>query len=222
LGSNKANDNTVIMIQTIFDHINNFEYAEAFFVSSEIMERNEQGDQLFHEWVKSLTEFFTCNKKYEAISLLERIKPDVIENEIHFRIINSLVDFYREVGDKENFLKYKNKIYPEIGKVKNAELKHKIVYNIANGFYTFEDYKKTLRYIEESIAIARENNVFNIFYSLCFMVKIMCLFYLDETEKAENLKSVFESYIEITGNLKHKEYLEKAIIRYHERKEDYK
>ncbi|WP_432408196.1 hypothetical protein [Wukongibacter sp. M2B1] len=218
MGSNRANDNTVIMIQTIFDHINNFEYAEAFLVSSEIMERNEQGDQLFHEWVKSLTEFFTCNKRYEAISLLERIKPDVIENEIHFRIINSLVDFYREVEDEENFLKYKNKIYPEISKLKNTELKHKIVYNIANGFYTFQNYKEALRYIEESIDIARENNLFTIFYSLCFMVKIMCLFYLDEPEKADDLKSVFESYLDIIGNLKHKEYLEKAIRRFQERR----
>ncbi|WP_432406374.1 hypothetical protein [Wukongibacter sp. M2B1] len=44
MGLNKANDKTVITIRAIFDHINSFEYAEAFFVSYEIMERNEQGD----------------------------------------------------------------------------------------------------------------------------------------------------------------------------------
>ncbi len=215
--SNKANDDLVVKIQKIFDNIKNFNYEEAFFLSCEIMERNENGDQLFHEWVKSLVEFYSCNKRDNAIKFLEKIRPTKLENEIHFRIVNSLMCFYREIGNKKDFIKYKKIIYSYIDKVENVELKHKIIYNIANGFYTFKDYEKALEYSDESIAIGREKGIFNMDFSLSIMVKIMSLFYLGKHKEGHELKEMLINYLEVTGNINHKSYLEKALERFYEK-----
>ncbi|WP_432407658.1 hypothetical protein [Wukongibacter sp. M2B1] len=208
---NKANDYTVLGIQKIFEHINNFDYEEAFYLSSQIMEKQDNGDTLFHEWVKSLVEFYSCNKKDTAIKLLEKIKPDVIENEIHFRIVNSLMNFYREIKDKDNFMKYRKILYLNLHKIKDKEFLVKVMYNISNGFYTFRDYDRALEYAENSIEIAKNGNVFNIFFSLAFMIKIMCLFYLGRTLEAESLKEIFLDYLKVVGNVNHKDYLENAL-----------
>lgn len=216
-----VNDETILSIKRIFNYIQNYQYEEAFFLSSKIIERKDNGDQLFHEWVKALAEFFSCNNKETAIQLLERIKPDKLENEIHFRIINSLMSFYIEIGNESNFLKYEEVLSSNLYKLDNSdELLARIFGNFSNGYYELKNYKKSLEYCEKAINIAQKYRFFNLNFSIIIMIKIMNLFYLGEIEKAQNLKKDFESFLKLTNHLSDIEYLDKAIVKFYKEVEN--
>lgn len=212
----KTNDSMILNIQKIFKYLNQFEYEEAFLLSSKIMERKDSGDQLFHEWVKSLAEFYSCNNKKTAIQLLEKIKPNKLENEIHFRIINSLMGFYIEIEDEQNFLKYKEELNSNLHILDNNDLLVIILGNISNGYYVFKNYTKSLEYCEQTIKIMQTNKIFDFKFSKIIMIKIMNLLYLGKVEKAQNLQEDFETFLKITNNLSDKEYLVRAIKKFKE------
>ncbi|WP_066501961.1 hypothetical protein [Abyssisolibacter fermentans] len=207
----KVNDNMILNVKEIFRLIHNFQYEEAFLLSSEIMERKDNGDQLFHEWVKALAEFFTYGNKNTAIKLLEEIKPNKLENEIQFRIINSLMCFYIEIGNEQAFLKYKKEINSNLHKLDSEELLVKIMCNFTNGYYEFKNYKKSLEYSEKSIKIAQKYRLFGFNFSLLLIIKIMSLLYLGEITKAKNLKKDYETFLKITNTISDKKYLEKTL-----------
>lgn len=207
----KVNDEAILNIQEIFRHIHHLQYEEAFFLSSIIIERKDNGDQLFHEWIKSLTEFYSCNKKDTAIQLLEKIKPNKLENEVHFKIINSLMCFYIETGYEQEFLKYKEVLSSNLHNLKSEEFLIKIMCNFCNGLYEFKYYKKSLEYCEKSIKIAQKNRLFDFDFSKIMMIKIMDLLYLGEMKKAKNLRNDFETFIKMTNNTSDMELLEKCM-----------
>ncbi|WDV44756.1 hypothetical protein PV797_14685 [Clostridiaceae bacterium M8S5] len=210
------NDKTILNIQEIFKYIHHFRYEEAFLLSSKIMERNDSGDQLFHEWVKSLAEFFSCKNQKTAIQLLEKIKPKNIENDIHFRIINSLMCFYIEAKDRRGFFKYMKSLNTSLHILDNDDLMIKILCNFANGFYEFKSYKEALIYCEKTITIAQKNRSFGINFSLVIMIKIMCLLYLGEATKANKLKKEFEVFAILTNNKSDIKYLQDNLKKFNE------
>ncbi|WDV46844.1 hypothetical protein PV797_03890 [Clostridiaceae bacterium M8S5] len=209
-----ANDNTVINIQNIFNLIQYGKFEEAFLLSSQTMTRGDCGDQLFHEWVKSLAEFYSCKNKKTAIQLLEKIKPDKLENEIHFRIINSLMSFYGDIKDEHNFILYKEKLESILPSITSYDLKFRILVNISNGYYDIKNYKKSLNYCEKSICIAQKHMIFDFKFCNVVMIKIMNLFYLGETEKANDLKMDFTTFLRLTNNLYVNKYLDKALDKF--------
>ncbi|WDV47614.1 hypothetical protein PV797_07995 [Clostridiaceae bacterium M8S5] len=208
-------DNNVLNIQEVFNLIQSYKYEEAFLLSSQIMKRGEDGDQLFHEWVKALAEFYSCKKKETAIKLLEKIKPAKLENEIHFRIVNSLMVFYVENEDKHNFIKNKEELVLNLHILSNIDLIVRILGNIGNGYYEFKDYVKSLDYCEKTIEVAQKNRFLDFKFYEILMIKIMNLLYLGEREKADELRKDFELLIKISGDINIKEYLDKAIDNYH-------
>ncbi|WDV44429.1 hypothetical protein PV797_12920 [Clostridiaceae bacterium M8S5] len=201
--TSSINDKVIVDIQEIFNCIKNYKYEEAFLLSSMIIERSDSGDQLFHEWVKSLAEFYSCNKKDTAIQLLEKIKPEKIENIIHFRIINTLLSFSIEIGNKTNFLKYYKLLKANMNKLHDDDELHvSITSNFANGFYEFECYEKSLEYCDIAISIAQKNRYFGRPFSISIMIKIVNLFKIGKTIEAKNLKNDFEVFLKITNNKK--------------------
>ncbi|WP_066501965.1 hypothetical protein [Abyssisolibacter fermentans] len=210
----KANDEAILNIQEIFRHIHHLQYEEAFFLSSVIIERKDNGDQLFHEWIKALTEFYSCNKKNTAIQLLEKIKPNKLENEIHFKIINSLMCFYIETGYEKEFFKYKEVLSSNLHNLKSEEFLIKIMCNFCNGLYEFKYYKKSLEYCGKSIEISQKHRLFDFDFSKIIMIKILNLLYLGEITKAKNQKNDFETFLKITNNISDMELLEKCIKKY--------
>ena len=201
-------DETVINIQKIFRFIQSYQYGEAFLLSSKVTLRNDYGDQLFHEWIKALAEFYTCNGKKTAIQLLEKIKPSIFENEIHFRIINSLMCFYLEIGSELDFIKYHKKLSKNMYKINNNELMVRIYDNFANGFFEFKKYKKSLEYCNIGIQLSQKFRTFDFKFSVTMMIKIMNLFYLNQTDKALVLKKEFETFSKLTNNTKDLKYLQ--------------
>lgn len=208
------NDNAVVNIQEVFNLIRNGKYEEAFLLSSKITDRGDTQDQLFHEWIKSLTEFYSCNNKETAIQLLEKIKPAKLENEIHFRIFNSLMVFYTEIEDEQHFREYKEKLIPELYMLNNSQLLAKIFGNIANCYYIFKNYKESIEYCEKAIKISQQHKFFDITFLLTTMIKIMNLFYLGDYIKANKLKDDLEILLRMIENLEIKKYLDKAIDKF--------
>ncbi|WDV46563.1 hypothetical protein PV797_02430 [Clostridiaceae bacterium M8S5] len=209
-------DNTVLNIQEVFNLIQNYKYEEAFLLSSQIMKRSDSGDQLFHEWVKALAEFYSCDKKETAIDLLEKVKPQKIENEIHFRIINSLMGFYIEIGDEQNFLKYKEKLILNLHLLNISEVIIIILGNIGNGYYEFKDYSNSLDFCNKTIAVAQKHYLFDFRFFKIMMIKIMNLFYLGKSEEAIELKKDFESLLKLADKMNLKKYLDKSMNNYYE------
>ncbi|WDV45080.1 hypothetical protein PV797_16355 [Clostridiaceae bacterium M8S5] len=211
-----VSDSTVLTIQEVFNLIQNYKYAEAFLLSSQIMKRSDSGDQLFHEWVKSLAEFFSCNRKKTAIQLLEKIKPNKPTNEIHFRIFNSLMSFYIEIEDEINFRKCKKLILSNLYRLNNSELIATILGNVANGYYVFKNHVKSLEFCEKTLKIACEQRLFNKVYTVTIMIKIMNFLHLEMRDKAYELKKDFYVFLEFTNKAKDKKYLDKAIDKFNE------
>lgn len=206
-----VNDN-ILKIQEILEKVNGHEYEEAFLLSSQMIERSHSiEDALYHQWVKALTEFYTYNKKISAIELLEEVRPTALEKEIHFRIVNSLLCFYRNMQNKEKFLKCKNTLYLGLNNLENNELRLVILCNIANGFYTFKDYEEALEYTEEVLKIAKQYSILKLHFSLAIGIKIMCLFYLGNATQAKDLKKEFINYLKITDKLDHRKYLDEEL-----------
>ncbi|WDV44996.1 hypothetical protein PV797_15920 [Clostridiaceae bacterium M8S5] len=212
IGKSGVSDDTVLIIQEVFNLIKKNNYEDAFFLSSQVMKREDKGDQLFHEWVKSLTEFYACDKKKTAIELLEKVKPKKPENEIHFRIFNTLIIFYAQTEDYENFIKNTEIFLANYHLLKDGELLIKIFSNICNGYYDFEEYKKSLEYCEKNIKIAQEYKIFDARYFKTIMIKIMDLYYLGEKADALELKENFDDFLKITDNLFIKDYIDKDDI----------
>lgn len=210
------NDDTLVNMQEVFDCIFNYKYEEAFLISSMLMERNMGGDQLFHEWVKSLTEFYSCNEHDTAIALLETIKPKEIENIIHFRIINSLMCFYAEIKSEENFIKYSDEIQSSLHKLSNRnELYARILGNIANGYQIFSHYEQALEYSTQAIKTYQHNHLFNIHFTVTNMVRILSLFYLGKEIEAQEEERNLKFFLKLTNNLDKMKYLEKDLQKFY-------
>lgn len=208
----KLVNNNVFKIQKILKKVNDQEYEEAFLLSSQMIEcSHSTEDALYHDWVTALTAFYTYKKREEAILLLEKVKPANLENEIHFRILNSLVVFYSVTGNKKSFLSCKDDLYSGLSNLDNKELEVLVLFNIANSYYTFKNYKMALEYTNQAIKIATKNDIANIFFSLSNILKIMCLFYLGERTKAENLKEEFFYYLKVVDKMDHNKYLENEL-----------
>ncbi|WDV44250.1 hypothetical protein PV797_12010 [Clostridiaceae bacterium M8S5] len=208
------NDKVVVNIQEIFNLIRNGKYDEAFLLSSKITDRETQ-DQLFHEWIKSLTEFYSCSKKKTAIRLLEKVKPNKLENEIHFRIFNSLMGFYIENEDELNFMKYKKQLTSKLYRLNNNELSAKIFGNIANGFYVFNNYTESLNYCEKAIKIAQQYKYFDMTFLVAMILKITNMHYAGRIKEAKTLQKDFEIFLKLTDSLDNKKYLDKTIEKYY-------
>lgn len=206
-----VNDETILNIKEIFKLIDKLEYEEAFLLSSKIIERNDNGDQLFHEWIKALAESYSCNSKETAIQLLTKVKPDELENEIHFRIINSLMCFYIEIGNEQKFLEHKDKLISNLDKLDNDELLTIIMCNIANGYYEFKNHKISLEYCEKAISMCQQYRIFSLNFSVVVMIKIVDLFYLREIEKAKKLEKDFETFLRLTNNIDDLKYLKENL-----------
>ncbi|WDV47488.1 hypothetical protein PV797_07355 [Clostridiaceae bacterium M8S5] len=213
-------DNTVLNIQEVFNLIQNYKYEEAFLLSSQIMKRSEDGDQLFHEWVKALAEFYSCDKKRTAINLLEKVKPEKLINEIHFRIINSLMGFYIEIEDELNFLNYKKELISNLCNLNNNEILVKILSNIANGYYVFKNYEESLKYCEKTIKTVQHNKHFDMSFTTTLILKITNMHYQDKIDEAKVLQKDFEIFLKMTDGLNNKKYLDKTIENYYKEVEN--
>ncbi|WDV46464.1 hypothetical protein PV797_01910 [Clostridiaceae bacterium M8S5] len=212
-----SNDNTVLDIQKIFDLIQYGKYSEAFLLSSQAKVNDSNKNRLFHEWVIALNEFYSCNKRESSIKMLEKIKPGKLENELHFRIINSLMIFYLEDKNKENFLKYKDLLLSNIHTVSNNALLIKILSNICNGFYELEYYTESLNFCEKIISISKKHDLYNFRFCKTLMIKIMNLFYLGKHEEANELKNNFECFLKIIDKQNLMECLDNAINKFYEK-----
>lgn len=204
--------NNMLKIEVLLQHIDNHEYEEAYFLSSKITKRaHSEEDALYCKWVASLSLFFTHDKKTLAIKQMEEIRPTNCNSELDFRIINALVCFYAIEFHMENFIASASKVFSEIDKLENKELKCSILFNIAHGFYDLKDYPNTLFYTDACIDVAKENKVYDMYFPISTILKIASLYYLEKDSEACQLKNDFLSFLSFTDNMKYIKYLDDEL-----------
>lgn len=201
-----------MMIKQIIDYVKNSHYEKAYNLSLEITDRaHSSEDALYCQWVEAVTKFTTSEHKDMAIKLMENIKPNKLESLIDFKIVNALLCFYATNLNKSYFDKYAQVLSAHIDKCDDVEFKSCIYYNIAHGYYSFEKYSTALIYVKKSLAIAKQYDIYNIYFSISTILNIGCLYYLDRKSDAQHLQNEFIKFLHFTGNIEHIKFLDEEI-----------
>lgn len=188
-----VNTKTLNDIDEIFNLIYNGRYEDAYNYIIEHTD-NTQIDNLFREWIKALYEFYTLGKTDEATKLLENVLPTEISTSMDLRLYTSLLIFYHETSKPEEFYAIVPKIVYGLQFIKNRDLKIKAIYNIANGYYEFEDYINCYLYADYCINLSKNFKIITKIYALSLLIKSMAQYemgvYSESDEDIVELKQM--------------------------------
>jgi hypothetical protein len=170
--NNYINNDIVNGLDKVFECINQYKYDEAYYYLLQNTD-NTKINPYLKEWVQALNEFHIYDKKIDAINILEKIRPNNIKNAMDFRIYNSLLGFYLKNNNNEDFCAIANIIKDFLRNNNDyVLLRIKSLYNLSNGYYTFNSYDIAVKYAQLCINECIGNQIILKEYLLSIVIKI--------------------------------------------------
>lgn len=85
--------------------------------------------------------------------------------------------------------------------------------NIANGYYEFSDYSSALDYAKKGQSMAKQHDIYNLYFSFSTIVIICCLYYLKRKTDPNLLKKEFLKFLQFTRYMHYKKLIDTDIER---------
>ena len=123
-------------------------------------------DKIYMDWVRAMVKFYCLDEKKEAITLLKDMMIILTNSDINFiRIINTLSNFYHEIGDNRFFEDIYKVIQQQIQSFTFRTLEElkqfvKVKYNISRYLWLEGNIKQAESEVKSAIKICQDNSIF--------------------------------------------------------------